>query len=72
MANRNTSLGLALFYVYLLIYGGFVGLNAFAPDVMEQTPFAGVNLAILYGIALIVAALLLALIYGVFCRDRPD
>ena len=34
---------------------------------MEATPFAGVNLAILFGFGLIIAALVLALLYGVLC-----
>jgi uncharacterized membrane protein (DUF485 family) len=53
-----------LFGVYLALYGGFVLLAAFAPQAMEATPLAGVNLAIWYGFGLIAAALLLALIYG--------
>ena len=67
---RNTRIGLSLFGVYLLLYGGFVVLAAFWPDLMETTPLAGVNLAIWYGFGLIVAAIVLALIYGWACR--PD
>ena len=66
--RRNTRLGVLLFAVYLLLYGGFVLLAAFAPEAMESTPFAGVNLAVWYGFGLIVAALVLALIYGWACR----
>lgn len=68
MASRNARIGLALFAIYLAFYGGFVGLNAFSPATMESTPIAGVNLAILYGFALIVAAFVLALLYGAMCR----
>ena len=64
MQTHNARVGLVLFVVYLILYGGFVFLNAFAPETMETTPLAGVNLAILYGLGLIVAALVLALIYG--------
>ena len=67
MSSRNTRLGLVLFGVYLLLYSGFVFLAAFSPDVMERTPFAGVNLAIWYGFGLIAAAILLALVYGCAC-----
>jgi uncharacterized membrane protein (DUF485 family) len=64
---------MVLFGVYLLLYGGFVLINAFSPSTMELTPIAGVNLAILYGFGLIFAALLLALLYGWLCReDAPD
>jgi uncharacterized membrane protein (DUF485 family) len=72
-AARNSRYGLVLFAVYLVLYGGFVLLNAFAPEVMDRTPLAGVNLAVLYGFGLIVAALVLALLYGWLCsRDASD
>lgn len=64
--ERFSRFGLALFTVYLVLYGGFVLLNAFAPQIMETTPLAGVNLAILYGFGLIIAAFVLALVYGWF------
>ncbi len=68
MQLHNARIGLILFGMYLVLYGGFVFLNAFAPSMMEVTPFAGVNLAILYGFGLILAAFLLALLYGFLCR----
>ncbi len=69
MESRNARIGLVLFVVYLALYGGFVFLSAFSPESMESTPVAGVNLAILYGFGLIIAALILALIYGAVCRE---
>jgi uncharacterized membrane protein (DUF485 family) len=72
MQKRNARLGLWLFGVYLLIYGGFVGLAAFSPDTMAKTPAAGVNLAIWYGFGLIGAAIVLALVYGWLCRPTPE
>ncbi|MEZ6072945.1 MAG: DUF485 domain-containing protein [Pirellulales bacterium] len=68
MTTHSTRVGLVLFAVYLVLYAGFILLNAFSPETMERTPVAGINLAILYGIGLIVAALVLALIYGWLCR----
>jgi uncharacterized membrane protein (DUF485 family) len=70
MTKQVNRLGLSLFAVYLLLYGGFVLLAAFSPQSMEATPLAGVNLAIWYGFGLIVAALVLALIYG--WASRPN
>jgi uncharacterized membrane protein (DUF485 family) len=64
MQSRTSRIALILFAVYLVLYSGFVFLNAFAPWTMEVTPVARVNLAILYGFGLIVAAFLLALLYG--------
>jgi uncharacterized membrane protein (DUF485 family) len=69
MEKRNSRIGLVLFGIYLVLYGGFVLLNAFSPETMEKTPMAGVNLAILYGFGLIIAALVLALLYGWICQS---
>ena len=70
ISARNSRYGLWLFGLYLILYGGFMGLAAFAPQLMAKAPFGGVNLAILYGFGLIVAALVLALVYMVLCRAR--
>ena len=72
MDTRNSRIGLVLFAVYLLLYGSFVYLNAFAAEVMETTPIAGVNLAILYGFGLIIAAIVLAFVYGLLCHPTAD
>jgi uncharacterized membrane protein (DUF485 family) len=72
MRKRNARIGLILFAVYLLLYGGFVFLNAFAPQTMEITPIPGINLAIIYGFALIIAALVLAGVYGLLCKSGDE
>jgi uncharacterized membrane protein (DUF485 family) len=70
LVSRNTRTGLWLFLVYLLLYAGFMGLSTFKPELMKARPFGGVDLAILYGFGLIVAALVLAFAYLALCR-RP-
>lgn len=72
MEKRIARLGLILFAVYLILYGLFVLLAAFAPDVMERLPAGGINLAVWYGLGLIVAAFVLALIYGFLCRPNAE
>lgn len=67
--RRNSRAGLVLFAVYLLLYGGFVALNAFAPERMERPAIAGLNLAVTYGLVLIAAAFVMALLYGWLCRN---
>ena len=69
-AAGNARLGLRLFTIYTLLYAGFVLINTFQPDWMEVTPLAGVNLAVLLGFALIIAAFVLALLYGWLCRGQ--
>jgi uncharacterized membrane protein (DUF485 family) len=67
MPNATTRLGLTLFAAYLALYTGFVLLAAFAPQLMEVAPLAGVNVAIWYGFGLIVAAIVMAMVYGWAC-----
>ena len=59
-----------LFAVYVVLYVGFMLLNAFAHERMQQPVLAGVNLAIVYGMGLIIAALLLALVYMWLCIPK--
>jgi len=61
-------MGVILFFVYILFYGGFMILSAFWPKVMSRPILGGVNLAVMYGFGLIVIALVLALIYMRVCR----
>ena len=68
MIERNSRYGLILFVIYLALYGGFIGLAAFSPATMSKPVFAGVNLAIVYGMSLIFAALGLASVYMWLCR----
>ena len=70
MQSSNARLGLKLFAVYLLLYGGFVFLNAFSATTMDIQPIPGINLAIVYGFVLIVGAFVLAMVYGVMCKSE--
>lgn len=65
LAARQSRLGLVLFAIYLAAYGGFMGLSAFAPELMARPAVAGVNLAIAYGLGLILGAVVLAVLYMV-------
>ena len=67
----NMRLGMGLFAVYLALYLIFVLVNAFAADLMDTIVLAGLNLAIVYGFALILIAIFLAVVYGVLCRNEP-
>jgi uncharacterized membrane protein (DUF485 family) len=74
---RSTQFGWFLFVGYALLYAGFMYLNAFRPDVMQKSPLGGINLAVLYGLGLIVVAFLLAIFYDWLCRllanpRKPD
>lgn len=68
IAQRNAVYGLVLFAVYVLLYGGFIYLAVFQRATLAAEAVSGVNVAIVYGFGLIVAALVLALVYMLACR----
>lgn len=67
VSAANARAGLWLFFVYLAFYAGFMGLAAFAPRAMGRPVLAGVNLAITYGMGLILGAFVVAAIYMWLC-----
>ncbi|HQR08576.1 MAG TPA: DUF485 domain-containing protein [Gemmatales bacterium] len=64
----NARLGLGLFLLYLLFYGAFVVINAVWPQWMDVVVWSGLNLAVVYGLGLIVGAFVLALVYALLCK----
>ncbi len=68
----KASLGIKLFLFYGIIYAGFVGIAVFNPTLMKRETLAGVNLAIVYGMALILFAIILGLVYNYFCVRKED
>lgn len=70
--SRNSRIGLALFWIYVLLYAGFMAVVLFRPDLLSNRPFGGINLAIAYGMGLIAGAFLLALVYMAACRPTDE
>jgi uncharacterized membrane protein (DUF485 family) len=69
---RNARYGLVLFFAYVIVYALFVYLSAFRADLMAWQPMGGVNLAVWYGLGLIVFAIVLAVIYMFICKSGSD
>jgi hypothetical protein len=69
--TRNSRLGLFLFTIYFAIYAAYVILNSFYPDVIEQVAWTGLNVAVIYGLGLILGAFLFALLYALLCKSPP-
>jgi uncharacterized membrane protein (DUF485 family) len=67
-ASPNQRLGLVLFAIYFALYAGFIGITVYDYRIMARPVFAGINLAVTYGIGLIVAAIVLAVIYALLAR----
>lgn len=68
--NDNSTLGFVFFFVYVALYSFFVFLNAFYPEKMTSLTISGINLPVIYGFFLITSAVLLALIYSWFLRNK--
>jgi uncharacterized membrane protein (DUF485 family) len=71
---RNARYGIVLFLIYSAFYAGFVALSVFAPQDMKSPVnwLGGVNVAIAYGMGLIVLALVLAAIYLFATRSTGE
>jgi len=69
----KTRLGVWMFILYSIVYAGFVMTNVLTEGYAMQTiVFMGLNLAVVYGIGLIVLALILALIYNALCTRKES
>ncbi|THB64405.1 MAG: DUF485 domain-containing protein [Gammaproteobacteria bacterium] len=62
----KSALGVKLFFVYLVVYIGFVAINVFKPELMEEV-IGGQSVSIIYGFGLIILALIMALVYNAMC-----
>lgn len=71
-ASFKMRLGVWMFLCYSIFYASFVGLNLYKPLWMETTVLLGLNLATVYGFALIIVALLQALVYNAICLTRES
>ncbi len=71
-ASRYKSrLGVVMFIIYCVVYAGFVLANVVAEGAaMKALVFQGLNLAVVYGMGLIIFALLLALLYNHLCARK--
>lgn len=65
---HNTRIGVIMLVIYVAFYGGFMALSTFSQEIMSRPVLGGVNLAIVYGFALILAAIVFALVYVNLCR----
>ena len=68
--SPNAGLGMGMFVFYLLLYLGFMGIAVYDYELFGIVSVGGVNVAILYGVGLIVAALVLAVIYMLLCKPE--
>ncbi len=66
--RRKTVIGVRMTVLYSIVYGGFVVLSVFRPALMGARALFGLNIAVAYGLGLILIAILFALVYNHLCR----
>jgi len=60
-----------MFTIYCVVYVGFILTNVLSEgEAMQIILFMGLNLAVVYGVGLIVLALVMALIYNHKCTNK--
>ena len=69
---RRTRIGLRLLMIYGTVYALFIGLCAFGSKTLANWSPGGIPLTIWYGMALMLGAMLMALLYGRLCRSRVE
>lgn len=71
-SDKKAKLGVKFFFIYLFFYAGFVAIGVFNYELLAYPVFGGINLALFYGIGLIVFAVLLGIVYNFFCSRYED
>ena len=71
-APKKARLGVILFFVYLIIYAGFVVIGITYPELMGLHALGTQNLAIVYGFGLIILAIVMGFIYNWACSKMED
>ncbi len=72
VTRLKSLLGVRLFFVYSICYAGFVIIGVFRYELLSSTMFSGLNLAVVYGMSLILFAFLLGIIYNYYCTKYED
>lgn len=71
-SKAKSKLGIKLFFVYFIIYSGFVALAVAFPELLGKKIIFGLNLAITYGFSLILLAIIMGYIYHLVCSRLED
>lgn len=72
LTKKKSRLGIRLFFIYLVFYAGFVAIGVFQYELLAVSVFLGLNLALAYGIGLIVFAVVLGIVYNHYCSKYED
>ncbi len=71
-SKKKTRLGIILFFVYAAIYAVFVYIGLVETDLLGEKAIGNVNLAIVYGMGLIILAGVMGFVYNIACSRMED
>jgi uncharacterized membrane protein (DUF485 family) len=71
-SGYKSRIGVSMFIVYSLIYAGFVVIATNKPALFDIVFFGGLNVAVLYGLFLIIFAFVLAFVYNRLCTKAEN
>lgn len=65
----KTKIGMWMFIIYTIVYAGFILITVLNPSLMSAN-VGQLNLAIVYGLGLIIFAIILAFVYNILCSRQ--
>ena len=71
-SSKKARLGLWFFFLSFIFYAGFVVIGVVNYDLLRTEGIAGLNLAVIYGMGLILFAIFLGIIYNFLCSRYED
>lgn len=71
-SGKKAKLGIIFFFIYFFFYASFVAIGVLNYELMAIEVFKGINLAIFYGMGLIIFAVLLGILYNYLCTRYED
>jgi uncharacterized membrane protein (DUF485 family) len=71
-SKKKTRLGIILFFIYAAIYAAFVFIGLVYTELLGVHAIGKINLAIVYGMGLIILAGVMGFIYSWVCTRMED
>jgi uncharacterized membrane protein (DUF485 family) len=71
-AGKKSKLGVWMFVIYSIVYGGFVAIGVLNYELMGKEVIGELNLSVVYGFGLIIFAIVLGLIYNALCTKYEN